>query len=305
VFGGRGTGGTGTGGMIAACQGNATQCSGANLQTCVSGQWGAAKACPTRQTCTGSAGTAKCTCVADPVCKSNAVGNMCASPSMLATCMQDANGCFYEASSSMCGGHQTCSGSACACVADPVCKAAGTSCATSTSLATCAADGGCFYQAGGSPAACGAGTVCERLAPAACADPNWAEWPVPPSVSPSAYTDNGDGTVTDNGTGLMWQSPPAATTMTHPAAVTYCSTMLAAGGHHDWRLPTKIELLSIVDYGRSNPSINPVFASAVSDFYWSSTPVAGTPSYAWYVYFDDGDTFFDDMTSTNYVRCVR
>jgi hypothetical protein len=219
--------------------------------------------------------------------------------------MQDANGCLYQASSSMCGARQTCSGFACACVVDPVCTAAGTSCATSTSLATCAADGSCFYQVAGSLSVCGAGTVCERLAPAACADPNWAEWPVPPSVSPSAYTDNGDGTVTDHVTGLMWQSPPTNATMTQPAAVTYCSTMLAAGGHHDWRLPTKIELLSIVDYGRSSPSINPVFASVVSNAYWSSTSVAGTPFNAWFVDFYDGNSKGYIATYTFYVRCVR
>jgi hypothetical protein len=194
-----------------------------------------------------------------------------------------------------------------------VCKAAGTSCATSTSLATCAADGNCFYQVAGSQSACGGGTVCEHLAPAKCADPSWAEWPVPPAVSPSAYTDSGDGTVTDNVTGLMWQSPPAATTMSQPDAVAYCSTMLTVGGHHDWRLPTKIELLSIVDYGREAPTINPVFPSTVSStvspralqYYWSSTALAGSPSNAWLVDFNGGYTGNDAMSGTSYVRCVR
>jgi hypothetical protein len=124
-------------------------------------------------------------------------------------------------------------------------------------------------------------------------------------VSPSAYTDNGDGTVTDNVTGLMWQSPPTNTTMTQPAAVTYCTTMLATGGHHDWRLPTKIELLSLVDYGRSTPSINPVFTDFVSAYYWSSTLVAGTPGSAWIVYFYTGYPDRIPMSYPNYVRCVR
>jgi hypothetical protein len=178
-------------------------------------------------------------------------------------------------------------------------------CASTSTMATCAQDSqGCFYQAAGSPV-CGAGTVCERLAPAACADPNWAEWPIPPSVSPSAYTDNRDGTVTDKVTGLMWQSPPETTTMTQPVALAYCSTILTAGGYQDWRLPTKIELLSIVDYGRSSPSISPVFGSTVSDNYWSSTPVAGSPSNAWNVYFLNGSTVYYDVTTEYYVRCVR
>ena len=203
-------------------------------------------------------------------------------------------------------GGQAGTGGTGACVADPMCKTAGTSCATSTTLSTCAAEGNCLYQAAGSPSACGDGTVCERLAPASCADPNWAEWPVPPSTSPSAYTDNGDGTVTDNVKGLMWQSPSAATTMTQPAAVTYCATMLTTGGHHDWRLPTKSELLSIVDYGRSFPSINPVFTSTASSFYWSSTLQAGNELYfAWNVYFTDGATYTYKLALANNVRCVR
>jgi hypothetical protein len=139
-----------------------------------------------------------------------------------------------------------------------------------------------------------------------CADSNWAEWQVPPSTAPTGYTDNGDGTVTDNTTGLMWQQDNSApTTMNQSAAFTYCSTTVTAGGHHDWRLPSKIELLSIVDYGMSNPNINAVFKNTVSNIYWSSTNYAPTPSGAWFVYFSDGGSSMGAMTSTHYVRCVR
>ena len=34
-------------------------------------------------------------------------------------------------------------------------------------------------------------------------------------------------------------------------------------GHNDWRLPNIRELLSTVDYGRSNPPIDPAFATAI------------------------------------------
>ena len=173
-------------------------------------------------------------------------------------------------------------------------------------------------QTGGSQATscdtCSAGLVCERNPPAACADPNWAEWLVPNSqvdVTAGApnlesYTDNGDGTVTDNVTGLMWQQAVPATKYAWADAVAYCPTLTLAG-HSDWRLPSIIELSSIVDLGQSSPSINSTyFPSTPSDwFFWSASPLAGSSSNAWYVGFFDGYTGFFDVSLTYYVRCVR
>jgi len=156
-----------------------------------------------------------------------------------------------------------------------------------------------------STTACGGGLVCERIAPPSCADPRWAEWPVPATTSPAGYIDNGDGTVTDSTTGLMWEKTTAPTDMTQPAAVTYCATMATTGGHSDWRLPSKIELVSIVDYGRSKPSINPIFIGPPATSYWSSTPLAGSTSSAWYVYFEFGGASDNELTAMLNVRCVR
>ena len=53
-------------------------------------------------------------------------------------------------------------------------------------------------------------------------------------------------------------------------------------GHNDWRLPNVRELLSIVDYGLSNPSIHPIFGptAGVLNFvlYWSSTSWDSLPT---------------------------
>jgi len=163
---------------------------------------------------------------------------------------------------------------------------------------------------------CPAGLVCERYPPATCADPNWDQWPLPNSQvdvgagAPNlqSYTDNGDGTVTDNVTGLMWQQAVPAGTYTWAQAVAYCQTLTLAG-HGDWRLPSMIELVSIVDYGQGGPSISPnVFPSTPSDGFWSSSPFAGSSSSAWYVYvyFDLGyPSWGFGVSSTFYVRCVR
>jgi len=170
-------------------------------------------------------------------------------------------------------------------------------------------------QVGGSDATscgtCSAGLVCERYPPAACADPNWNEWPLPNSqvdVAAGApnlesYTDNGDGTVTDNVTGLMWQQ--AVTSYSWADAVAYCPTLTLAG-QSDWRLPSMIELLSIVDHGQYNPSIDPTyFPSTPPDSFWSSSPVAGSPYHAWYVYFYYGLANNEGVAYPHYVRCVR
>jgi len=127
-------------------------------------------------------------------------------------------------------------------------------------------DGGTTSPAGGTTAngcsTCSIGLVCERY-DNACLDPAWAEWPMPNSQADvtagapnlESYTDNGDGTVTDNVTGLMWQQVVPSATYTWANAVAYCPT-LALAGHSSWRLPSRIELESIVDFGQSSPSIN-------------------------------------------------
>ena len=120
----------------------------------------------------------------------------------------------------------------------------------------------------------------------------------------SSYEDNGDGTVTDNITGLMWQQAVAAGTFTWAQAKAYCPTLTLVG-HSDWRLPTRIELVSLVDLARSSPAINTTyFPSTPSDYFWSSSPLAGSSSLAWYVNFDSGFADYPDVPA-GYVRCVR
>jgi hypothetical protein len=119
------------------------------------------------------------------------------------------------------------------------------------------------------------------------------------------YTDNGDGTVTDTVTGLMWQKAVATGIFTQPQAVAFCPT-LTLGTHSDWRLPTIIELTSIVDLGQSNPSINVTFFPATpAAYFWSSSPLAGSPPYAWLVDFYYGNSNTRDMSYSLDVRCVR
>jgi len=302
--GGAGTGGAGTGGAAGqgggtACSPGATQCSGSDLKSCGSnGQWGAASSCGSHSACTGSSGTAKCTCTADPVCKS--LGNICSGTTALANCAMDANGCFYQASLMTCA-DGACSGNAC-CI--NACTAGATQSSGCGTQSCQMGANGC--RAWSMPTgSCGSSLVCERYSGPICADPNWAEWQVP-ADSPSSYTDNGDGTITDNVTKLMWQKAVASGTFTQPAALAYCPTT-TTGGHDDWRLPSVVELFSIVDHTvSSGATLNAVFDAPTADqVSWTSTVVAGSPSNAWSINFYAGSASWTDTATKIVVRCVR
>ena len=73
-----------------------------------------------------------------------------------------------------------------------------------------------------------------------------------------AYIDNKDGTITDTKTRLMWQAVTPIESMSWQDARKYCKSLELAG-YRDWRLPTINELISIVEYSRSWPALNPVF----------------------------------------------
>ncbi|MFA5158823.1 MAG: DUF1566 domain-containing protein [Patescibacteria group bacterium] len=89
------------------------------------------------------------------------------------------------------------------------------------------------------------------------------------------------------------------------AAIVNCEALDYAG-YQDWRLPNLKELVSIVNYGAVNPSINTTaFPNTKSDYYWSSTTYAGFTGFAWIVSFNDGNPVGGNKAGTFYVRCVR
>jgi hypothetical protein len=161
---------------------------------------------------------------------------------------------------------------------------------------------------------CAAGLVCERYEGAVCLDPIWAQWPIPndpgDGVSGAgrlqAYTDNHDGTVSDDVTGLVWQqTAPTSNNFTQSASMNYCKT-LTLGGYHDWRLPSMIELISLIDFGRASPCIDTdYFPGAPANAFWSSTPAANSTLLAWGVTFLYGEVGTNTVGFPASVRCVR
>ena len=118
------------------------------------------------------------------------------------------------------------------------------------------------------------------------------------------FTDNGDGTITDSSTGLMWQKEDDGRQYAWDQAVSYAQSLNLAG-HSDWRLPTVQELVSILDYGRYNPAIDPIFSNAKSSTYCSGTTDASDTGNAWDVAFSYGGVDYHDKSNGGYVRCVR
>jgi hypothetical protein len=148
------------------------------------------------------------------------------------------------------------------------------------------------------------------------------------SINTPSYTDHGDGTITDNVTGLIWQkcnngqgvtdcSGTATTYNWYQAAGIADATSNAGGatdvcgaldlaGQTDWRLPSRIELVSIIDNGAYTPAINTTyFPNTIPYNYWSSTTNAHNASNAWIVYFDLGYSYLYGKTVAVYARCVR
>jgi len=117
------------------------------------------------------------------------------------------------------------------------------------------------------------------------------------------FTDNGDGTISDKKTGLMWQKEGSSDSMNHSDAEKYCKDS-EIGDHSDWRLPTVEELLTLIDYKKNDPAIDPVF-KAKSAYYWTSTPYAGGSGYAWVVGFFNGYTNWYLRDGDDDVRPVR
>ena len=132
------------------------------------------------------------------------------------------------------------------------------------------------------------------------------------------YADNGDGTVTDIRTGLMWKQylegqsgadcEGTVGQFNWDDAMKIPKTVNQRGfaGYHDWRIPSREELESLVMPERANPAISTeVFPNTPASDVWSGSPGAYSAKDAWYVGFDSG---YSDLESRRYglgVRLVR
>lgn len=170
-----------------------------------------------------------------------------------------------------------------------------------------------------SPATCGEScedvAECDALSAATCVNGGcnspWAAWPMPNGAvdvqqgapNPTSYTNNGDGTVLDKVTGLIWQQAVAADRKYDLDGATKHCSALSLAGHKDWRVPTLIELISVMDHTAVPTIDSTFFPLAPAGVFWSSTPFDGFSGMAADFYY--GDAAYMSRTSAAFVRCVR
>ncbi|MEA2697416.1 MAG: hypothetical protein QOI66_1687 [Myxococcales bacterium] len=153
---------------------------------------------------------------------------------------------------------------------------------------------------GGEPGDVDAAGACVMKEPPS----RWATWAMPVAGT-ADYDVSTPGVVVDRVTQLIWERDVAADSFTWVEAGARCAC-LALAGHDDWRLPTRIELVSLVDVTRPSPAIDPAaFPDTPGEWFWTSSAAADDPVAAWYVAFFDGDTHHMDQATPYRVRCVR
>ncbi len=123
--------------------------------------------------------------------------------------------------------------------------------------------------------------------------------------NPSSYVvDAAKGIVVDQVTKLTWQRDSGPGLYDWAKARTHCADLVQAG-YDDWRLPTRIELLSLVDSTKLAPSIDTnAFPGAPGEVFWTASLRTGWEG-AWYVDFTNGSINSDLEVGLYRVRCVR
>jgi hypothetical protein len=122
------------------------------------------------------------------------------------------------------------------------------------------------------------------------------------------FTDNRNGTLSQVGTNLIWKQnhferTEEGSVLNWYSAKDYCDNLNFAGATN-WRLPTKAELLAIVDNRKSPVKIDPLFTDAKATYYWTST--AYSPYETWDVHFGTGLAGVrGKQTTVGLTRCVR
>ena len=134
-------------------------------------------------------------------------------------------------------------------------------------------------------------------------------WPEP------RFTDNQDGTVTDNLTNLVWLKDADPFHEVKWDEALCAARRLASGSYGltdksspgSWRISNLRELLSLIDYGRSEPILpeGHPFENVKNAIYWTSTSLIAAARMSWMMTLGIGPTVFDIKESLNRAWPVR
>lgn len=141
-------------------------------------------------------------------------------------------------------------------------------------------------------------------------DPRFALWRIPADAPTSdiyVITNGANGaTVKDTITGLVWQDTTSGQTYDFDSAAAYCDA-LSYDGASDWRMPTRIEAISIMNItpvlgesATTGPAFTPITASCT----WTASRVPGSTLQA----FSVAGVAVDPLENTSAhcaARCVR
>ena len=109
------------------------------------------------------------------------------------------------------------------------------------------------------------------------------------------------------GSNLMWENSIHSKDIkvNYNEAMMYCKN-IKTGTFQDWRVPTLLELLSLVDYTKAEPAIKKEITLISSKkIYWSATPYISYSNTFWGVSYKDGASKKASSNYDRYVRCVR
>ncbi len=107
----------------------------------------------------------------------------------------------------------------------------------------------------------------------------------------------------DSETGLEWQCESPGEMSWH-AAKAYAQSLKLAG-HSDWRLPSAVELESLLDRSLYRPEMRKSVPFRDNRSYWSATTFEKDTKNAWIVMFDGAYVLSYPKTNDYWIRCVR
>lgn len=122
------------------------------------------------------------------------------------------------------------------------------------------------------------------------------------AIHTPAYSVAG-GVVTDAITGLEWRKAVIESTPWAQAS----AACAAINDGPPWRLPTRLELASLLDLGSGGALLQPAELDKPvnSNQFWTASEVAGNPSLAWTVSFLVGSVGTISKMTNHSIRCVR